>query len=86
MIEAIILTKLPITEGSTIFANWKTPPVSPVMYFRAFNLTNEEAFLRGEEKPKLQEVGPYAYRQVLTKEDVKFTEVGKEGLTYMFPG
>ena len=43
----------------------------------------------GEEKPKLQEVGPYAYRQVLTKEDVKFTEVGKEGLTrvkYMFPG
>ena len=49
MIEAIILTKLPITEGSTIFANWKTPPVSPVMYFRAFNLTNEEAFLRGKE-------------------------------------
>ena len=53
MIEAIILTKLPITEGSTIFANWKTPPVSPVMYFRAFNLTNEEAFLRGKEKVRL---------------------------------
>ena len=50
MIEGIILTKLPITEGSTIFANWKTPPVSPVMYFRAFNLTNEEAFLRGNSK------------------------------------
>ena len=33
----------------------------------------------GEEKPKLQEVGPYAYRQVLTKEDVKFTEVGRLG-------
>ena len=30
----------------------------------------------GEEKPKLQEVGPYAYRQTLTKEDVKFREVG----------
>ena len=29
----------------------------------------------GEEKPKLQEVGPYAYRQTLTKEDVKFSEV-----------
>ena len=47
LIEGIILKKLPITEGSTVFTVWKTPPVSPVMYFRAFNLTNEDAFLRG---------------------------------------
>ena len=47
LIEGIILKKLPIAEGSTVFTAWKTPPVSPVMYFRAFNLTNEDAFLRG---------------------------------------
>ncbi len=28
------------------------------------------------EKPKLEEVGPYAYRQVLTKEDVTFSQGG----------
>ena len=49
MIEGIILTKLPIVEGSTVFNVWRTPPVTPVMYFRAFNLTNEKEFLRGEQ-------------------------------------
>ena len=49
MIEGIILTKLPIVEGSTVFSVWRTPPVTPVMYFRAFNLTNEKEFLRGEQ-------------------------------------
>ena len=47
LIEGIILKKLPIAEGKPVFSAWKTPPVSPVMYFRAFNLTNEDAFLRG---------------------------------------
>ncbi len=26
------------------------PPVTPVLYFRVFNLTNEEAFLAGKTK------------------------------------
>ena len=47
-IENIILGVLPLREGSPVYYNWKTPPVTPVLYFRVFNLTNEKNFLSGE--------------------------------------
>ena len=34
-------------------------------------------FIEGLEKPRLEEVGPYAYRQVLTKEDIEFRQEGE---------
>jgi hypothetical protein len=47
-IESIIEGVLPIREGSKVFASWRAPPISPVMFYYVFNLTNEERFLRGE--------------------------------------
>ncbi len=32
------------------FPRYIEPPVTPVLYFRVFNLTNEEAFLAGRTK------------------------------------
>ena len=43
-----ILTNFVLKNGSVIFDRWKDPPVTPILYVRIFNLTNEEAFLSGE--------------------------------------
>jgi hypothetical protein len=44
-----------------------TPPTS-----------NHEFFpIEGLEKPRLEELGPYAYRQILTKEDIEFRQEGE---------
>jgi hypothetical protein len=44
-----------VTYGRKKFYNignrWKDPPVSPILYVRIFNLTNEEAFLTGKNLP-----------------------------------
>jgi hypothetical protein len=37
-----------LKNGSEFFSRWKDPPVSPILFVRIFNLTNEEAFLRGK--------------------------------------
>ena len=49
------------------------------MNFRFFNVTNSEEIKRGN-KPTVQEIGPYVYREVRRKEDV--FEVDGEYLQY----
>jgi len=46
-VEDKILDNLPIREGSEVYKGWKDPPVTPVVSFRVFNLTNLDAFLKG---------------------------------------
>jgi lysosome membrane protein 2 len=50
-------------------------PVKPVMKFFFFNLTNPEEFLTGG-TPIFNEVGPFAYKAKLVKEDVKWVNDG----------
>jgi len=47
-VENKILQNFPIKEGTPIYAGWLEPPVTPVVQFRVFNLTNKESFLAGE--------------------------------------
>jgi len=47
-------------------------PVSPLMKVHFFNLTNPEAVFEGTEKPKLSEVGPYAYREDWFKDNMRW--------------
>lgn len=56
--------KLIFAEGGEIFSLWKTPPVDIYIKIYLWNITNSEAFLNGDEKMKLEEVGPYVYRFV----------------------
>ena len=49
-IESIILSMLPIQEGTVVYENWIAPPVTPVLFMRVFNLTNERKFLMGKFK------------------------------------
>jgi hypothetical protein len=46
-VEDKILENLPLREGSEVYKGWKEPPVTPVVSFRVFNLTNQDAFLDG---------------------------------------
>ena len=47
-------------EGEDTTQKWIDPPVTPLIRFYFFNVTNPADFLEGA-KPKLVEVGPYTY-------------------------
>jgi hypothetical protein len=48
-VESKILENLPLRDGSEAYKGWKDPPVTPVVSYRFFNLTNQEAFLKGDD-------------------------------------
>jgi len=84
-----IIDNLVLMDGEAAFLGWKDPPVNPVMKVFFFNLTNEEAFLQGKEKPKVNKVGPYVYVQNIHKVNVAFDETGdtvtfSDNKTYFF--
>lgn len=56
------LQKLLLADNGEIFNLWKSPPVNLYIKIYLFNITNVDAFLRGEEKMRVEEVGPYVYR------------------------
>lgn len=45
-----------------IFSLWQKPPVDVYIKVFIFNITNPDEFLAGEEKLKVEEVGPYVYQ------------------------
>lgn len=68
--DLIFKWKLQFDEGGEIFELWRNPPVSVYCKIYLFNITNAEAVMAGKEKMKVEEVGPYVY-----KEDFKHTKV-----------
>ncbi|XP_077301234.1 scavenger receptor class B member 1-like isoform X2 [Arctopsyche grandis] len=62
---------------------WKTPPVKPLMKVHIFNYTNAEEIMSGAEtKFKLQELGPYTYRETIEHVNEVFNPNGT--LTFQF--
>lgn len=60
---AIFRWKLIFAENGEIFNLWQTPPVELYIKVYLFNITNAEAFMRGDEpKMRVEQVGPYVYR------------------------
>ncbi|XP_043947115.1 uncharacterized protein LOC108035858 isoform X4 [Drosophila biarmipes] len=64
--------KLIMTEGGEIFNLWAQPPVDLYIKIYLFNITNAEAFLAGQEQLKVEQVGPYVYKEIMTHENVTF--------------
>ncbi|KAG4067259.1 hypothetical protein HA402_000250, partial [Bradysia odoriphaga] len=82
-IAQIVKDQLSIREGSLLFYLFKSPPLEVFISVYVFNVTNVEAFLNKEDsKLKLQEVGPYVYREFLEHTNYTFNSNGT--LTY-FP-
>ncbi|XP_067231942.1 lysosome membrane protein 2 [Chanodichthys erythropterus] len=74
--------EITLTEGSKVFATWKNPPPPVFMQFFFFNVTNPDAFLKGEAKPHLTEMGPYTYREYRPKQNVSFVDNGTKVAAY----
>ncbi|TRY97131.1 hypothetical protein DNTS_032787 [Danionella cerebrum] len=78
----IMMKEITLTEGSKVFGTWKNPPPPVFMEFFFFNVTNPEAFLKGEAKAKLVEMGPYTYREYRPKRNVSFVDNGSKVAAY----
>uniref|UniRef100_A0A8C6MKE0 Scavenger receptor class B member 2 n=1 Tax=Moschus moschiferus TaxID=68415 RepID=A0A8C6MKE0_MOSMO len=64
-----------LRNGSETFDSWKKPPLPVYTQFYFFNVTNPEEILNGE-TPRLEEVGPYTYRELRNKDDIQFGDNG----------
>jgi hypothetical protein len=54
---------------------WLKPPVDPLVKVYVFNYTNIDSFLNGtDEKIKINEIGPYTFRDNAEKINVEFHE------------
>lgn len=74
-VDQAIEKTIVLRNGSETFASWKQPPLPVYSQFYFFNVTNPEEILRGE-IPRLEEVGPYTYREIRNKADIQFGDNG----------
>ncbi|KAH0949613.1 hypothetical protein HN011_006049, partial [Eciton burchellii] len=75
-VDYLILKQLRLRNGSLSFHYWQKPGVLRLTKVYIFNVTNTEAFLQFNEKPKLQEVGPFVYREDMEKVNIVFHNNG----------
>ncbi|XP_076379341.1 scavenger receptor class B member debris buster isoform X2 [Megalopta genalis] len=75
-VDYIILKQLRLWNGSLSFQYWQKPGVVRLTKVYIFNVTNTENFLQFHEKPKLQEVGPFVYKEDMEKVNIVFHNNG----------
>ncbi|KAM4810063.1 lysosome membrane protein 2 [Rhinophrynus dorsalis] len=66
-----------LKNGTEVYENWVNPPPPIYMQFYFFNVTNPLEVMNGE-KPVVDEVGPYTYREYRPRENIEFHENGSE--------
>uniref|UniRef100_A0A8C8ZLJ4 Scavenger receptor class B member 2 n=1 Tax=Prolemur simus TaxID=1328070 RepID=A0A8C8ZLJ4_PROSS len=74
-VDQTIEKNIVLRNGTEIFDSWEKPPVPVYTQFYFFNVTNPEEILRGE-APRLEEVGPYTYRELRNKANIQFGDNG----------
>ncbi|XP_058803925.1 scavenger receptor class B member 1-like isoform X2 [Phymastichus coffea] len=63
--------------GGEIYEIWRAPPVDLYLKVYLFNVTNHEAYMsRQDSKLKIQEIGPYVYKEYLEHGNVTFNDNG----------
>ncbi|XP_023174123.1 lysosome membrane protein 2 [Drosophila hydei] len=72
-LDYFILKNLRLWNDTLSYHYWQRPGVIRLTKVYIYNVTNPDGFLSGE-KPKLQEVGPFVYREDMEKVNVKFHE------------
>lgn len=75
-VDYVILRQLRLWNGSLSFQYWQKPGVVRLTKVYIFNVTNTEGFLNANEKPKLQEIGPFVYREDMEKVNIAFHDNG----------
>uniref|UniRef100_A0A2K5JDE8 Scavenger receptor class B member 2 n=1 Tax=Colobus angolensis palliatus TaxID=336983 RepID=A0A2K5JDE8_COLAP len=74
-VDQSIEKKIVLRNGTEAFDSWEKPPLPVYTQFYFFNVTNPEEILRGE-TPRVEEVGPYTYRELRNKANVQFGDNG----------
>ncbi|XP_077132234.1 lysosome membrane protein 2 [Ranitomeya variabilis] len=77
MVETEVKKATVLKNGTEVFNDWVNPPPPIYMQFYFFNVTNPLEVLGGE-KPVVDEIGPYTYREYRPKENVEFLRNGTE--------
>ncbi|XP_076618698.1 scavenger receptor class B member 1 [Colletes latitarsis] len=75
-VKTILEYNLHLRPNSLIFNLWRKPPINVYVQMYLFNITNEEKFLKGEEKLKVEEIGPYVYQEILENQNVTWHNNG----------
>ncbi|XP_050524925.1 scavenger receptor class B member 1 [Daktulosphaira vitifoliae] len=75
-VHYIVLKNLKLWNGTLSYHYWQKPGVLRLTKVFIFNVTNPDGFLHNGEKPKLQEVGPFVYREDMEKVNIKFHNNG----------
>ncbi|XP_055543770.1 scavenger receptor class B member 1-like [Wyeomyia smithii] len=79
--DMIVTNMLSMYEGSYLHRLWKKPPLDVFISIYVFNVSNADAFLRGEEKIRVVEVGPYVYQEYLENHNSTFNANGTLSFT-----
>lgn len=75
-VHYIILKNLKLWNGTLSYHYWQKPGVLRLTKVFIFNVTNSDGFLHNGEKPKLQEIGPFVYRENMEKVNIHFNNNG----------
>ncbi|XP_073977364.1 scavenger receptor class B member 1-like isoform X2 [Rhodnius prolixus] len=78
--KVVQLEIITISNGTFIYRLWRYTDVQLIVSIYIFNYTNVEAVLAGKEKPVLKELGPYVFKQNISKWNVHFHDI--ERITY----
>ncbi|BES87493.1 scavenger receptor class B, member [Nesidiocoris tenuis] len=72
-----IINQMTIRPGSEVFEAWKKPPMKLLICIHIFNYTNMPEYMaKIDDKIKIEEVGPYCYRETQMKKNVTFNSDG----------
>ncbi|KAH8311615.1 hypothetical protein KR044_007211, partial [Drosophila immigrans] len=74
-VQHFVEWQLQLTPGTLLYKLWLFPPLDVYITVYMFNYTNVDAFIAGTApKLKVEEVGPYVYKEVLTNHNVTLNE------------
>lgn len=72
-----ILSNLELRNGTTTFSLWQRPQVRALYKIYVFNFTNVEEFEAGiDKKLRVEELGPFIYRETLSRVNVELHDNG----------
>ncbi|XP_057659106.1 scavenger receptor class B member 1-like isoform X1 [Diorhabda carinulata] len=75
--DLIFKWKLIFEKGGEIYELWRAPPVELYLKVYLWNITNKEEYMSGlENQLRMEEVGPYVYRELMKHENVTFNDNG----------
>ncbi|XP_054168300.1 protein croquemort-like [Oppia nitens] len=72
IVEYNVKQQLVLSPTSMTFDGWQRPSIAIYTKFYIFNVTNSDAFLNKQQKPILQELGPYTFRETHEKVNISW--------------